>query len=1038
MSDLRVTTNQAHDPGFSTFELVETDTKVCCRRLYTGGNDSLVRVWDTALGAEQEPQVLGEADSSCYTASKDSSVRHYDANNEFTELVAEAAGLCVRCIEFFLSLGLINMCPRDTIVKIINTTTTSRVALLDGHKKGLRSATWDPKGRYLVSSNRNINLQLEFTIVQTTCGQDGQIVVWDVKEPLQASQSPEFHYNCAAVWHPSGMYFATVSASHVYAPLYSLTSYSQVATCLVFSPNGSYLASGGTDNKVIVWDLLDKKAKWRSVYCFLKLPDAQTYSAFKYTSRTARQGSYSNWIPSSRKYACMDDRRSIAAMEHTTSTSMVDDAMVDDDLAGVDDDYGDDWIVDDLGDGAHLDEPQEPAAGTKGKSKKQRLSGDKGGVREMVNITKAQPPFQPGATAFRNKKRYMAYNMKGVIECTNLDVHYVINVEFHDRSFHQNIHFQDVNRFDIASLGEYGVAFACPPDNGHFAIIEYRPYSEWSPNAQWQFKLPEGEHVIALAAAGTPAGRMIQMRYENKLYASSTVLIIECSGGKYEGFGMVAAATNKGYIRFISGGGVQEYIMSAAGDVVSMTGGKEWVFIVHREGGTSLDGCQNLRYSLVAVDGFDLVQEGRLPVPRGETLKWIGVTTEGVSLKQDQPAPRWVPVLDSNMLSRRVGKDETYWPVGLSSSQFHCIILKGRETEPGFPRPLVQDLEVRTPLLIPEQESGEQEEQLFREMLHHTALQDSQLHEEEESEEVTRGKLSIDRLILILIQGACKSGQHARAIDLASMLRSFASIERASQIAGFYHLRGLQERFNAMREAREEDDGAAETIARESWDRASDAIPDKVGQFSSSGRRNGRQQYFDEFAPPPVITRRSLAAATPIVVNDDIPEPSSSMAIDETSAPTEAKRKRPEEDTWDIEMEDDGADFKRQNVQKVDAPKLGATKSNSGNPFARKATGNPFAKKAAQATAPATKSTSFFDKVDAAESAGPKREFHLSPINGLELIRALGGAKFAPKATSRQTTLFGMSAKNASSAQSNSQSETNDGETQLEDPEQTQ
>lgn len=54
---------------------------------------------------------------------------------------------------------------------------------------------------------------------------------------------------------------------------------------------------------------------------------------------------------------------------------------------------------------------------------------------------------------------------------------------------------------------------------------------------------------------------------------------------------MVAAATNKGYIRFISGGGVQEYIMSAAGDVVSMVGGNEWIFVVHREGGTSLDGA---------------------------------------------------------------------------------------------------------------------------------------------------------------------------------------------------------------------------------------------------------------------------------------------------------------------------------------------------------------------------------------------------------------------------------------------------------------
>jgi hypothetical protein len=43
--------------------------------------------------------------------------------------------------------------------------------------------------------------------------------------------------------------------------------------------------------------------------------------------------------------------------------------------------------------------------------------------------------------------------MKGVIECTNLDTHYVINVEFHDRSSHGNIHFQDLNKFDMASLG---------------------------------------------------------------------------------------------------------------------------------------------------------------------------------------------------------------------------------------------------------------------------------------------------------------------------------------------------------------------------------------------------------------------------------------------------------------------------------------------------------------------------------------------------------------------------------------------------------
>jgi chromosome transmission fidelity protein 4 len=145
-----------------------------------------------------------------------------------------------------------------------------------------------------------------------------------------------------------------------------------------------------------------------------------------------------------------------------------------------------------------------------------------------------------------------------------------------------------------------------------------------------------------------------------------------------------------------------------------------------------MTGCQNLRYTLISLDRFESVQEGQLPLPKLKTLKWIGVSDEGVSpalspttiFDNQFQAPamydsqgvlfvldrfrrpgqgRWVPVLDTNTMARRVGKDETYWPVGVSAKMFMCLILKGRTEYPGFPRPLVQEFDLQIPLVQTEQ-----------------------------------------------------------------------------------------------------------------------------------------------------------------------------------------------------------------------------------------------------------------------------------------------------------------------------------------------
>jgi chromosome transmission fidelity protein 4 len=87
---------------------------------------------------------------------------------------------------------------------------------------------------------------------------------------------------------------------------------------------------------------------------------------------------------------------------------------------------------------------------------------------------------------------------------------------------------------------------------------------------------------------------------------------------------------------------------------------------------------------------------------------------------------RWVPLVDTNLLARKEGKVESYWPVGVGGGKFGCVILKvsllemggqniannmqGSEKEPGFPRPIVQELDVSMPLLNMSNQQGKLEE----------------------------------------------------------------------------------------------------------------------------------------------------------------------------------------------------------------------------------------------------------------------------------------------------------------------------------------
>ena len=98
------------------------------------------------------------------------------------------------------------------------------------------------------------------------------------------------------------------------------------------------------------------------------------------------------------------------------------------------------------------------------------------------------------------------------------------------------------------------------------------------------------------------------------------------------------------------------------------------------------------------------------------------------------------------------------------------------------------------------------------------------LGEELTSDDISRRELDLDKEIIQLIQSACKTDQLARAVDLAKLLHHTASFDMAIKLAGFYHLIGLQEKFEALKDDRLDDDRLIQDLDQRWWQDPSHAV----------------------------------------------------------------------------------------------------------------------------------------------------------------------------------------------------------------------
>lgn len=203
-----------------------------------------------------------------------------------------------------------------------------------------------------------------------------------------------------------------------------------------------------------------------------------------------------------------------------------------------------------------------------------------------------------------------------------------------------------------------------------------------------------------------------------------------------------------------------------------------------------------------------------------------------------------MPLLDTKLLPRLASgrKSESYYPIAVADSKFHCIILKGGDQYPYFPRPLISEFDFSIPLSsAPPKarrngaEDGDEEEdekpreeedegadsegrKLEQGFLLRTLeaaqlrdLADDELHapaggRHAQRSALARLELEVDKTLLQLLAVDCREGEERgmRALEMVELMRDKTGrmIEAAVKVAERYGRNILGEKIREVGERR--------------------------------------------------------------------------------------------------------------------------------------------------------------------------------------------------------------------------------------------
>ncbi|KAI0181959.1 WD40 repeat-like protein [Hypoxylon sp. FL1284] len=813
-------------------------------KLVTVGSNNTIRLYKTGFDGEpiniddcQEQNVSVDASNDFFVVgSEDGTVSLYSIPDATFDKFLLRCSLPIRDVALSPDSKWCAVASDELTVKLVRTDDNTKIRHLKEHNKPTKHLAFDARG-----------------MTATLACSDGIVYVYSLSsdEPelinkvdgIIGALDTESEISSKITWHPDGRAFAAptptrdiqvISKNDWEKQRVFSNGHNGDVTALAWSPNGAILASAGKDKKILLWETKTQSVIARLDYAnvidiawhpkdnlvsftnsdgevyihpdfvpeqfeaLLKLgkqPAPFIHDPLSETSAIARRPLESRPQP-------MRQRRDSAG----SYDSLMDGALAEDDDFVVDDD-GAGYVINGNGKRMHddLDVFGEP------RSKRHHLEPE------------YHEAFQPGSTPWRGNRKYLCLNLIGFVWTVDQDGHNTVTVEFYDHEFHRDFHFTDTFLYDKACLTENGALFCCPPKEDAPATIFYRPHETWTNRTDWRTQLPKGEAVLSMSLSDS----------------------------------FVTVTTTANYVRVYTLFGIPYRVYRPKSTpMVTCASWKDYVWTIGN-GPVGADGNTRLLYTIEDVKRDEICQnEDTVALPDGATLKSIFFSDNGDPCIYDSTGTlltllhwrrpsraSWIPLLDTKLLPRLASgrKTETYFPIAVADGKFHCIILKGGDQYPYFPRPLLSEFDFSVPLAsepprpkaaskhpdamdladgTPEPEADGDEESETRNLEQQYLLKGiaaAQLQDVVESSRsgagssaqrsgLARLELEVDKTLLQLLAAECREGEDRgmRALELVRLMRDRTGrmVEAAGKVADRYGRAVLGDKIRELGELR--------------------------------------------------------------------------------------------------------------------------------------------------------------------------------------------------------------------------------------------